>query len=115
MKYLFFLLFLGCTLSSKAAPGSDDKIVTTYYGKKAVQSTINPCKGSTIRECGKVEVSNDRVTENSTLVTTTLKDPNETVIATDIQLLDIPVEDVEKAILEDLNLKSNADVKIIKK
>ena len=44
-----------------------------------------------------------------------IKDPNETVIATDIQLLDIPVEDVEKAIFEDLNLKSNADVKIIKK
>ena len=113
MKYLFLLLFLGCTLSYNASAESK-RTVTTYYGTKSTGSGTNSCKGRTTRVCAVVEISDDYVSETTTLISHVLKDPNGKILSTDFEFVELPIKVVEEIQLLELYNLPNADVRVIK-
>lgn len=119
MKKLMLFMFLGCSLALNAASEEEKKVnapivkvTSTFYGSKASTNANNPCKGSTIRICGKIESSNMAVSDSETLVTTTCKDSEDNVISVDAELMDAPLEDVLKELLLKFQSLPNTEVKI---
>jgi len=76
-------VLLGCG-SANATPGDDGgKTVYTFYGTKARNSAINPCKGVTRDKCGTVTVSKYSNADNTMLVVKVARDNEGTILATD--------------------------------
>lgn len=95
MKKVIFLLLMGCFLTPKAF--ADENTVQTervFYGVKARNSYTNPCKGATLQTCGIVRQKLEAISENTTKVERTLEDEDNNVIITDVQIVNMSLQDV---------------------
>lgn len=96
MKKLFLgmFVFMACsavfangesqntTAANKAEVSTDDKTVSTFYGSKASSGANNPCKGATIRMCGKIETSLVSFIDGQTFVIQQVKDNAGNILST---------------------------------
>ena len=111
MKKIFLLLLLGCSVSIFAA-SDEGKTISTFYGSKASNSANNPCKGATTRVCGTIETSAYEVSDNSTLITSVLKNAEGVILSKESYY----VEAAAQQVLEETAMKyekaPNTEVRI---
>lgn len=78
-KKILFLIGVAVVVSFSI---SAKVVTTTYYGTKARNSEINPCKGRTTRVCGTISTTLPDV-PNSGMLQQTIRDENGKIIAVD--------------------------------
>lgn len=79
MKKFIVLAFITLCMSMAS---SAETVVMEYYGSKARDSYKNPCKGETIRVCGKV-TKEIQIQQGFAMVVETVMDPEGRVLSRD--------------------------------
>lgn len=112
MKKLMMFALLGCTLTISAAPENEEKIVSTFYGSKASSNANNPCKGATIRVCGKIETEIIAISESLTMLVSETKDAEGETISVDSKLVDENAETAKLKQMAQYSSYNNSEVHV---
>lgn len=105
-------MILGCSISINAL-AANDKIIHTYYGTKARNSALNPCKGACTLICGTIETTNSAISEDVTLVTSVVKDSEGNVLSTSYQIVEESADVVMSRQLTGFRNQSNVIVHVV--
>lgn len=111
----FFLCALLCTMAGVSKVSAQTLMRSVFYGEKARDSAVNPCKGACVRKCGEIDASyvdpsfnDDPATINpysldgsqTTDVRITVKDAEGNVISERIETYPGDVASVKEALRE---------------
>ena len=80
----------------KLSVASDDNnSVSEYYGAKASSNPNNPCKGATIRVCGRIATKLVALTDRETLVSKSIEDADGKLKSVSTYILAEPLEEAK--------------------